>query len=37
VPEHSAFVDEGIVLHGWRCEACDHVFTTTVEIGRLAA
>jgi transcription elongation factor Elf1 len=37
VPERSAFVDEGVVLHSWRCEACDHVFTTTVEIGRLAA
>jgi hypothetical protein len=37
VPERSAFVDEGTVLHGWRCEDCDHVFSTTVEIARLAA
>lgn len=37
VPEHSAFVNESRVRHAWQCEACGHGFTTTVEIGRLAA
>jgi hypothetical protein len=37
VPERSAFVSDGRVCHGWRCEACDHGFCTTVEIGLLAA
>jgi len=37
VPERSAFVNEGSVRHAWLCEACDHGFCTTVEIGRLAA
>ena len=37
VPERSAFVNEGSVRHAWLCEACDHGFCTTVDIGRLAA
>ncbi len=37
VPERSAFVDETRVRHAWLCEACGHGFSTTVEIGRLAA
>ncbi len=37
VPERSAFVNDGRICHGWLCEACNHGFCTTVEIGRVAA
>lgn len=37
VPEHSAFAGEGHIQHAWQCESCGHGFSTTVELGRLAA
>jgi transposase-like protein len=37
VPEHSSFVDESQVRHGWLCDSCGNKFCTTVEIGRRAA
>ena len=37
VPERSEFAGEGRVQHVWLCESCNHLFSTAVEFGAVAA